>query len=59
MPLRYLLAFTAVVLVNARDYLARQGRSAEDVEKMHAAWTKAIMLRVTVWTCPYVSPENW
>lgn len=58
-PLRYLLAFTAVVLVTARDYLARQGHSADDVEKMHAAWTKAVMLHVTVWTRPYVATENW
>jgi Protoglobin len=39
-PLRYLLSFTAVVLVTARDYLAHHGHSTEDVEKMHAAWTK-------------------
>jgi len=58
-PMRYLLAFTAVVLVTTRHYLARHGHSADEVDKMHAAWTKAVMLHVTVWTRPYVSPENW
>lgn len=58
-PLRYLLAFTAVVVVTTRDRLTAQGHSPEDVERMHAAWTKAVMLHVTVWTRPYVPADNW
>jgi len=26
---------------------------------MHQAWTKALLLNVTVWTRPYVPAENW
>jgi hypothetical protein len=58
-PLRYLLAFTAVVLVSAREFLAAEGHSAEDVDRMHAAWTKTVLLHVTLWTRPYVPAENW
>jgi len=58
-PLRYLLAFTAVVLVTARDYLSNKGHTVADVERMHAAWTKSVLLHVTVWTRPYVAAENW
>ncbi|MDP9843546.1 protoglobin domain-containing protein [Streptosporangium lutulentum] len=58
-PMRYLLAFTAVVIATARDYLAAGGASAEQVDRMHAAFTKSVMLHVTVWTRPYVAAADW
>jgi hypothetical protein len=58
-PMRYLLAFTAVVIATARDYLAAGGASAEQVGRMHAAFTKSVMLHVTVWTRPYVDAADW
>jgi hypothetical protein len=53
-PLRYLLAFTAVVIATSRDYLAAEGASPQQVDRMHAAFTKSVMLHVTAWTRPYV-----
>jgi hypothetical protein len=53
-PLRYLLAFTAVVITTARDFLAAAGAPPERAERMHAAFTKSVMLHVTVWTRAYV-----
>jgi hypothetical protein len=53
-PMRYLLAFTAVVITTARDYLAAKGASPEHVERMHCAFTKSVMLHVTVRTRPHV-----
>jgi hypothetical protein len=58
-PLRYLLAFTAVVIATSRDYLAAKGASPEQVDRMHAAFTKSVMLHVTVWTRPYVGAADW
>ena len=58
-PLRYLLAFTAVVITTARGYLAAKGASPEQVDRMHAAFTKSVMLHVTVWTRPYVDAADW
>jgi hypothetical protein len=58
-PMRYLLAFTAVVIATARDYLAAKGASPEQVDRMHAAFTKSVMLHVTVWTRPYVDAADW
>jgi|SRR5579884_623723 len=58
-PMRYLLAFTAVVITTSRDYLSRNGHDARDVDRMHAAFTKSVLLHVTVWTRPYVPVENW
>jgi hypothetical protein len=58
-PMRYLLAFTAVVIATARDYLAAKGASPEQVDRMHSAFTKSVMLHVTVWTRPYVGAGQW
>jgi Protoglobin len=58
-PMRYWVAFTAVVLVTARDYLSRKGHSEQDVAGMHAAFTKSVMLHLSVWTRAYVGTENW
>lgn len=58
-PLRYLLAFTAPVLTTTKDFLQRKGHSAEDVRKMHDAWTKAVLLHVALWTRPYTAAEDW
>ncbi|MBJ7340525.1 protoglobin domain-containing protein [Mycolicibacterium sp.] len=58
-PLRYLLAFTAVIITTARNYLADGQRSAEHVDEMHAAFTKSVMLHVTVWTRAYTTESQW
>ncbi|MGI9156097.1 MAG: protoglobin domain-containing protein [Marmoricola sp.] len=58
-PLRYLLAFTAVVITSSRASLAAEGQSADQVDRMHVAYTRSVMLHVTVWTRPYVDGTNW
>jgi hypothetical protein len=58
-PLRYLLAFTPVVLLSTRAFLARGGHDAAAVERMHDAWIKAVLLHVTLWTRAYVHAEDW
>jgi hypothetical protein len=57
-PLRYLLAFTAVVIATSRDYLAAKGASPEQVDRMHAnfryVWSLArnhSRLPLPTWTC--------
>jgi hypothetical protein len=58
-PLRYLLAFTSVVITTAKEFLGKKGRSAGEVERMHRAWTKAVMLTLTLWTRPYTKDNLW
>jgi hypothetical protein len=36
-----------------KPFLEKKGHSAEDVEKMHAAWVKSVILQVTLWSYPY------
>lgn len=45
--------------MSAREHLARKGHTPEEVDAMHAAWTKSVMLHVTAWTRPYVPNSDW
>lgn len=53
-PMRYLIAFIYPITATIKDFLAKKGHSADDVEKMHQAWFKSVVLQVTLWTHPYV-----
>lgn len=58
-PLRYVLAFAAVIITSSKEFLASKGHSAEQVEGMHTAWTKAVMLTLALWSRPYAIDELW
>lgn len=58
-PLRYLLAFTAPVILITRDFLDGHGHAPAQVDAMHAAWTKAVLLHVTLWSRAYQGPADW
>lgn len=58
-PLRYLVAFIYPITATVRPFLARKGHSAEDVERMHQAWFKAVTLTVALWSYPYVREGDW
>ena len=58
-PLRYLMAFTSIVVTTTKQFLARKGHSPEEIERMHAAWTKAVMLTLTLWSRPYTKEGLW
>lgn len=51
---RYLVAFIFPITATIKDFLAKKQPDASLVEKMHAAWFKAVVLTVILWTYPYV-----
>jgi hypothetical protein len=53
-PLRYVIAFIFPITATIKPFLAKQGHDPEDVEKMHDAWRKAVILQVALWSRPYV-----
>lgn len=59
LPMRYLMAFTAVVNDTIKPFLASKGNTAEEVEAMHRAWCKAVTLTVTLWSRPYLAENEW
>ena len=52
--LRYMIAFIVPISATVKPFLGKAGDSPEEVEKMHAAWTKAVTLSTILWSYPYV-----
>jgi hypothetical protein len=42
-----------------RPFLNQLGLSAEQVESMFQAWSKAVLLQVTLWSYPYVKDGDF
>lgn len=57
-PLRYLIAFTAVINDRVWPFLADNAPRAE-ADAMYRAWCKATLLAVTLWSRPYVAENAW
>jgi hypothetical protein len=51
---RYLSALTIPITTTLKPFLAKKGASAADVEKMHAAWVKSVLMQSILWSYPYV-----
>jgi hypothetical protein len=58
-PQRYLLGFTAVVITTMRGFLAKSGRPEEDITRIQDAWTRAVLLTVTLWSRSYSQEGLW
>jgi hypothetical protein len=57
--LRYLIAFIYPITATMKPFLAKKGHSDEDVEKMHQAWFKAVVLTAALWSAPYVKDGDF
>ncbi len=53
-PLRYVLALLVPITTTLKPFLAKGGAAPEEVEVMHQAWVKAVLLQVILWSHPYV-----
>lgn len=58
-PFRDLFLLVYPVTFTLRPFLAKKGSSAEDVERMYAAWIKSCLLQVTLWSHPYVKDGDF
>jgi protoglobin len=58
-PLRYLLAFGAVVTTTIRPFLAADRHPPMEVDAMERAWSKAVMLQLALWARPYAKDGEW
>lgn len=58
-PFRDLFLLIFPVTFTLKPFLAKKGHSAEDVEKMYAAWVKSCLLQVTLWSHPYVKDGDF
>lgn len=51
---RYINTLVYPVYATVRPFLERDETDAEQVEKMHQAWLKAVLLHVTLWSRPFM-----
>ena len=51
---RYLPALLYPITTTLKPFLAKKGHSAEEVDKMHQAWLKSVLLQVILWSQPYI-----
>lgn len=58
-PLRYMVAFIYPITATIKGFLERGGHSAGEVEKMHQAWFKSVVLQVTLWSQPYTKAGDF
>jgi hypothetical protein len=57
-PFQDVLSFIPVINETMKTYLARKGHSSDEVEKMHQAWSKSMLLQMAIWTKSYASAES-
>jgi hypothetical protein len=62
-PMRDVIAFTAVMNKTIKPYLTAKGNSEDEVERMHTAWCKSIQIQMALWVGPYAdtkqAPKEW
>ncbi|HEY8491122.1 MAG TPA: protoglobin domain-containing protein [Dehalococcoidia bacterium] len=57
--LRYIIAFIYPITATMRPFLTKKGHGAEEVERMHQAWFKAVVLQTALWSRPYVQAGDF
>ena len=57
-PLRYLLGFIPVVLP-IRNFFSASISNDEELARLETAWTRAVLLHITLWSRPYTTEGLW
>jgi Protoglobin len=58
-PLRYLIAFTSIVAITARQFFVEYDVTGGELQRLQDAWTKAVILHVSLWSRPYAENGLW
>jgi hypothetical protein len=58
-PLRDIIAFSAVVTTTVRSFLDDGRHSRYEIDRMQSAWTKAVMVQVSLWAASYAREGYW
>jgi hypothetical protein len=58
-PLRYLIAFGAIVVESTRKFFVDAGVKGEDLQRLSDAWLRAVQLHITLWARPYAKEGLW
>ncbi|MGH7984748.1 MAG: protoglobin domain-containing protein [Candidatus Binataceae bacterium] len=58
-PLRYLIAFSAIVSTTIRPLLEKSGCGTAEIQHIQDAWTKSMLLHLALWARPYIAGCLW
>ena len=58
-PLRYMIAFIYPITATIRPFLEKKGHTKEEVDRMHDAWFKSVVLHVVLWSRPYTPDSDY
>jgi hypothetical protein len=58
-PLRYVIAFIYPITATIKPFLAKKGHDEAEVEKMHQAWFKSVVMQVALWSAPYTKQGDF
>ena len=58
-PMRYVLALAVPISATMKPFLAKKGHAAAEVEAMHAAWSKSVLLQAILWCRPYAKDGDF
>jgi len=58
-PMRYVLGLVYPVTATLKPFLANSDYSAEDVDAMHQAWTKTVLMQAILWSYPYTKKGDF
>ncbi len=56
---RYMVAFIFPITFTMKGFLGKKGHAADEVEKMYAAWFKAVTLTTLLWCQPYIKENQF
>lgn len=56
---RYLVPLIYPITATLKPFLAKKGHSDDDVDKMHQAWVKSVLLQITLWSQPYIKDGDF
>ena len=58
-PFRFIVPLVSPLASTLKPFLAQKGHASEQVEKMHQAWLKTMLLQVTLWGQPYIKEGDF
>jgi hypothetical protein len=57
--LRHVLALVMPISITMRPFLSNSNSSTKEIDAMHAAWTKSVLLQAILWSRPYVKEGDF
>ncbi len=58
-PFRYNVALVYPITTTLKPFLARGDHSPTEIDAMHQAWIKSVLMQAILWSHPFVNPGNF